>query len=231
MKLKGKTSLVTGAARGIGIEVCRQLGREGSHVLIGVRTPSKGIQVQKQLAAQGIECEVVKLDVSDRDSISNFLAQKHNIDILINNAALYDRENDLMSVRDEDLELILRTNLHGPALLAKHLAISMRKKHWGRIVNVSSGMGSITRGFGADSPSYRISKLALNGLTVALADGLRGSGVLVNSVDPGWVQTEMGGPSATRTPEQGARSIVWAALIQDDGPTGGFFYDGQPAAW
>jgi NAD(P)-dependent dehydrogenase (short-subunit alcohol dehydrogenase family) len=107
----------------------------------------------------------------------------------------------------------------------------MKKQGWGRIVNVSSGMGSVARGFGGDSPAYRISKLALNGLTIAMAEALNGSGVLVNSVDPGWVRTEMGGKSATRSVQQGAHSVVWAALLPDNGPSGGFFYDGKPVQW
>src|SRR5262249_7016765 len=108
-----------------------------------------------------------------------------------------------------------------------HFAEYMKERRWGRVVNISSGMGSITRGFGPDSIGYRISKLALNGLTVALADSLRGTGVLVNSVDPGWVRTDMGGPSAHREPEEAARSIMWAVLIPDNGPSGGFFRDGK----
>ena len=107
----------------------------------------------------------------------------------------------------------------------------MKKRGWGRIVNVSSGMGSISGGLGADSPAYRISKVALNALTITLAEALSGSGVLVNSVDPGWVRTEMGGKSATRSVQQGANSVVWAAVLPDDGPTGGFFYDGKSSSW
>ena len=129
----------------------------------------------------------------------------------------------------DEFETVIRTNLIGAAILAKNLAVQMKKRRWGRIVNVSSGMSSLVRGFGADSPAYRVSKLALNGVSISLAQALKGSGVLVNSVDPGWVRTEMGGKSASRSVEEGAKSVVWAALLSDDGPTGGFFYDGRPA--
>jgi NAD(P)-dependent dehydrogenase (short-subunit alcohol dehydrogenase family) len=173
----------------------------------------------------------VQVDVSDVNSVHNLLRQIPAVDILINNAAILDRAPDLLSLDDEELEAVIRTNLIGAAILAKNLAIQMKKRRWGRIVNVSSGMGSISRGLGADSPAYRISKVALNGVTISLAKALHHSGVLVNSVDPGWVRTEMGGRSATRSVEKGAESIIWAALLPDDGPTGGFFYDGKPAQW
>jgi NAD(P)-dependent dehydrogenase (short-subunit alcohol dehydrogenase family) len=228
MRLKGRTALVTGANRGIGFEVCRQLGKEGASIFMGVRDSDRSSKSFKQITEEGISASLVQVDVSDVNSIHNFLSQVQVVDILINNAAILDRAPDLLSLDDEELEAVIRTNLVGAAILAKNLSIQMKKRRWGRIVNVSSGMGSISRGFGADSPAYRISKLGLNGVTISLAKALQRSGVLVNSVDPGWVRTEMGGRSATRSVEKGAESIVWAALLPDDGPTGGFFYDGKP---
>lgn len=232
MQLKGRTAFVTGANRGIGLEVCKQLGAEGARIIMGVRDPSGAKNQLDDLHNSGIDAVILQIDVSDSDSIHEVTSSKlERVDILINNAAVLDRARNIFSLDDDEFEKIIRTNLIGAALLAKHFGAQMKKRGWGRIVNVSSGMGSISRGFGGDSPAYRISKVALNGLTISLADALSGSGVLVNSVDPGWVRTEMGGKSATRSVQQGARSIVWAALLPDDGASGGFFYDGKPASW
>jgi NAD(P)-dependent dehydrogenase (short-subunit alcohol dehydrogenase family) len=232
MKLKEKTAFVTGANRGIGLEVCKQLGEEGAKIIMGVRNPSGAKNQHDDLTSQGIDATLVKIDVSDPDSIHELTSSKlERVDILINNAAVLDRARNIFSLDDAELEKIIRTNLIGAALLAKHFGAQMKKQGWGRIVNVSSGMGSITRGLGGDSPAYRISKVALNALTLSMAETLTGSGVLVNSVDPGWVRTEMGGKSANRSVQQGAHSVVWAALLPDDGPSGGFFYDGKSVSW
>jgi len=199
---------------------------------MGVRDPASSKGQVDALTRAGINTTLVQIDISDSDSIRRVTESKlEPVDILINNAAVFDDIENIFSVDDNEIERVIRTNLIGPALLAKHFGSQMKQRGWGRIVNVSSGMGSISRGFGADSPAYRISKLALNGLTITMADALRGTGVLVNSVDPGWVRTEMGGKSATRSVEEGARSVIWAALISDNGPTGGFFYDGKPVPW
>lgn len=232
MQLKGRTAFVTGANRGIGLEVCKQLGAEGARIIMGVRDPSGAKNQLDDLHKSGIDAVLLQIDVSDSDSIHELTSSKlERVDILINNAAVLDRARNIFSLEDDEFDRIIRTNLIGAALLAKHFGAQMKKQGWGRIVNVSSGMGSISRGFGGDSPAYRISKVALNALTIAMAENLNGSGVLVNSVDPGWVRTEMGGKSATRSVQQGARSIVWAALLPDDGPSGGFFYDGKPVSW
>ena len=230
MQLKGKTTLITGANRGIGFEVCRQLGKEGATILMGVRDLDAASKSLKQLIDEGLAASLVQIDVSDLNSVHNFLKSHTGpIDVLVNNAAILDRAPNLLSLDDHEFETVIRTNLIGAAILAKNLAVQMKKRRWGRIVNVSSGMSSLSRGFGADSPAYRVSKLALNGVSICLAQALQGSGVLVNSVDPGWVRTEMGGKSASRSVEEGAKSVVWAALLSDDGPSGGFFYDGRPA--
>jgi NAD(P)-dependent dehydrogenase (short-subunit alcohol dehydrogenase family) len=232
MQLKGRTAFVTGANRGIGLEVCKQLGEEGAKIIMGVRDPSRAKNQLEDLIKANIDATVLQIDVSDSDSIHELTSSKlERVDILINNAAVLDRARNIFSLEDDEFEKIIRTNVIGAALLAKHFGAQMKKRGWGRIVNVSSGMGSISREFGGDSPAYRISKVALNALTITLAEALSGSGVLVNSVDPGWVRTEMGGKSATRSVQQGAYSIVWAALLPDNGPTAGFFYDGKPVPW
>ena len=232
MQLKGRTAFVTGANRGIGLEVCKQLGEEGAKIIMGVRDPSGAKNQLEDLIKADIDATVLQIDVSDSDSIHEVTSSKlERVDILINNAAVLDRARNIFLLEDDEFEKIIRTNLIGAALLAKHFGAQMKKQGWGRIVNVSSGMSSISGGLGADSPAYRISKVALNALTITQAEALSGSGVLVNSVDPGWVRTEMGGKSATRSVQQGARSVVWAALLPDNGPTGGFFYDGKSSSW
>ena len=230
MRLSGRTALVTGANRGIGFEVCRQLGREGAKVILGIRHGGK--ETLETLSTEGHDVSLIPIDTSDSDLIRNALNQlsETRVDILINNAAVLDR-GSIVSLSDPELETVVRTNLLGPMLLAKNLAEGMRQKRWGRIVNVTSGMGAISRGLGADSVAYRVTKLALNGFTICLAEALRGTGVLVNSVDPGWVRTSMGGQMAHRTPEEGARSIMHAVLLPDHGPSGVFFRDSRKVDW
>jgi NAD(P)-dependent dehydrogenase (short-subunit alcohol dehydrogenase family) len=230
MRLSGRTALVTGANRGIGLEICRQLGSEGARVLLGLR--HEGKETLDTLSSEGYVVSLLSIDTSDSDSIKAALSKlgETKVDILINNAAVLDRER-FLSMSDQELENVVRTNLLGPMLLAKNLASGMRQRNWGRIVNVTSGMGAISRGLGSDSVAYRVTKLALNGLTICLAEALRGSGVLVNSVDPGWVRTKMGGPMAHRTPEEGARSVLHAVLLPDHGPSGVFFRDGRKLDW
>ena len=225
MRLSGKTALVTGANRGIGFELCRQLAAEG--VKVSMATRRKATESLRALTALGYDVENIEMDVSDRNSITQAIKNiPEPIDILINNAAVLDR-GDLFSLTDQEIENIIRTNLVGPMLLCKYFARQMRERGWGRIVNVTSGMGAISRGLGGESVAYRITKLALNGLTISLALSLRDSGVLVNSVDPGWVRTSMGGSSAPRTPQEGAKSILYAVFLPDHGPSGFFFRDGR----
>lgn len=232
MRLKGKTALVTGGNRGIGFEVCKQLATEGARVILASRDIEKGMMAVSELQKEFSDVTFVQLDVSDSGAIQPFAeGLKEHVDILINNAALLDRSRSLFTLPDEELIQIIHTNLLGPMLLTKYLAQSMVARRWGRIVNVSSGMGAVSRGLSGDSIGYRVSKLALNGFTMCMADTLRGTGVLINSVDPGWVRTEMGGPSAHKSPQEGARAVVWAAVIPDNGPTGGFFREGRRFDW
>jgi NAD(P)-dependent dehydrogenase (short-subunit alcohol dehydrogenase family) len=231
MKLKGKTALVTGGNRGIGFDVCRLLATEGASVLLGSRDAQMGQEAAALLQRENLDVTLLQLDVANPESIRRATGEVGDrIDILINNAAILDRKQ-WKALTDEDIPRFVETNLTGPMLLTSHISDGMRKRNWGRIVNVSSGMGSISRGLGPDSVLYRVTKAALNAFTICLAQALVGSGVLVNSVDPGWVRTEMGGTSAPRTTTQGARGIVWAALLPDGGPTGGFYYNGKQADW
>jgi NAD(P)-dependent dehydrogenase (short-subunit alcohol dehydrogenase family) len=231
---KKKIALVTGANRGLGFETCKQLSQLGVTVLLTSRDPIKGEVAAKQLIDKGLDVIFYQLDVSDRSNIKDIFTKIENqfgrLDILINNAAiLYDKDQSTMNA---DLELVtkaLTTNLFGPWLLCQAFVPLMEKNGYGRIVNVSSGAASMHYMEGG-TPAYGISKVALNALTRKLASELGRKNVLVNSVDPGWVATDMGGHGG-RPIEDGCRGIVWAATLPNNGPSGGFFHDGEPELW
>ncbi|HET8540907.1 MAG TPA: SDR family NAD(P)-dependent oxidoreductase [Anaeromyxobacter sp.] len=228
--LSGRTALVTGANRGLGLEVCRQLAGLGPRVVLTCRDLAKG-----RRAAAGLPGDVLvrPLDVAADDAGERAEAidrELGGVDVLVNNAAIhYDSDEDSLGADFRVVEEALRTNLLGAWRVAKALAPRMRARRWGRIVNVSSEAGSLAS-MGGGTPAYAISKAALNALTRTMAGDLRGSGVLVNAVCPGWVATDMGGPGGRPVPA-GAASIVWAATLPDGGPTGGFFRDGRPLPW
>jgi NAD(P)-dependent dehydrogenase (short-subunit alcohol dehydrogenase family) len=227
-------ALVTGANRGIGLELVRELAQRGFTTVLGSRDQDKGRAAAEGLAADGIQVEPRRLDVDDDDSVrelaSELEAQHGRLDVLVNNAAiLYDTWQRGV---DADLDLVhqaLETNLLGAWRTTQACLPLLRRSSHGRIVNVSSGSGSLS-GMGAGTPAYSVSKAALNALTRILAAELRSDGILVNSVCPGWVATDMGGP-AGRPVEEGAASVMWAVLLPDDGPSGGFFRDGRPVPW
>jgi NAD(P)-dependent dehydrogenase (short-subunit alcohol dehydrogenase family) len=228
----GRIALVSGGNRGIGLEVCRQLAKRGYTVVMGSRDEARG-----RVAAEGLEGDVIphQLDVSDAgsvDSMAAFLEEEvGRLDILVNNAAISNDEGqrgvdaDLDRVRES-----LEANLFGAWCLCEIAIPLMRRNGYGRIVNVSTGLAAL-EDMGGGSPGYRVSKTALNALTRILASELRGSGILVNAVNPGWVQTDMGGSGATRPVEEGAEALVWAATLPNNGPTGGFFRDRHPVPW
>jgi NAD(P)-dependent dehydrogenase (short-subunit alcohol dehydrogenase family) len=227
-------ALVTGANRGIGLELVRQLAQRGFTTVLGSRDPEKGRAAAELLGADGIQVEARRLDVADADSARELAAEldsEHGrLDVLVNNAALlYDTWQRGV---DADLDLVhqaLETNLFGAWHTTQACLPLLRRSSHGRIVNVSSGAGSLSS-MGAGTPAYSVSKAALNALTRILAAELGSDGILVNSVCPGWVATDMGGPGG-RPVEQGAASVMWAVLLPDDGPSGGFFRDGRPVDW
>lgn len=227
-------ALVTGANRGIGYEVCRQLAQQGYRVLLGSRDAAKGAAAAQTLQREGLNVVALTLDVSQPDSIAQARAQVEHaegrLDVLVNNAAInYDTwqhgVNADMSVVVETME----TNVYGAMRMVQAFLPLLRKSAHGRIVNVSSEAGSLA-GMGGGTPAYSMSKAALNSLTRIFAAELRGDRILVNSVCPGWVATDMGG-SGGRPVRDGAASVVWAATLKDDGPSGGFFRDGKPLRW
>lgn len=244
--LSGKSTkpvaVVTGANRGLGLETARQLAKRDIQVIVTSRNIGKGEMAMETLLAQGLDVLFQPLDVSSESSVAELGAFIHSrcgrLDILVNNAGVFldihsTEDTSSASVFNASLETLtttLKTNLYGPLLLAQELTPLMKQQHYGRIVNVSSGMGQLSDMEGR-SPAYRISKTALNALTRILAAETQGHNILVNSVCPGWVRTELGGPHAERTVEEGASGIVWAATLPDDGPSGGFFRDGQPIPW
>jgi NAD(P)-dependent dehydrogenase (short-subunit alcohol dehydrogenase family) len=232
MAENGRVALVSGGNRGIGLEVCRRLAEEGLTVILGSRDEERGRQ-----AAEGLPGGVAvrQLDVADADSVQKLAASVESdfgrLDVLVNNAAI--SNDDGQSGAEADLDRVkeaLEANLFGAWRLCEAAIPHMRRGRYGRIVNVSTGLAAL-EDMGGGSPGYRISKTSLNALTRILASELRGSGILINAVNPGWVQTDMGGASANRTVEEGADGVVWAATLPNNGPTGGFFRDRRHVAW
>jgi NAD(P)-dependent dehydrogenase (short-subunit alcohol dehydrogenase family) len=230
-----RVAVVTGGNRGIGFAICRGLAGKGVSVILAARDAKKGEAAAAELRKEGLPVRFHPLDVSDPASIealAAFVGREHGrLDILVNNAAIRnDRDRQGVNVPAKILQAAVETNALGPLLLCQRLTPLLRKSRAGRVVNVSSGMGSIAE-MGGGAPAYRISKVALNAITRLLADELKGSRVLVNACHPGWVRTEMGGAGASKSPEEGADTPVWLALLPDGGPTGGFFRDRQPMPW
>jgi NAD(P)-dependent dehydrogenase (short-subunit alcohol dehydrogenase family) len=236
--MNGRTiAVVTGANRGIGREVARQLAvHHGRHVVVAARDAAGGEAAAEAIRREGGSAEFRRLDVADEASVREFargLADRAAVlEILVNNAGILPDEDagSVFSARLETIERTLRTNTFGPFLLMRELVPLMRRGGRGRVVNLSSGMGQLAEMNGG-YPAYRLSKTALNALTRIFADETEGENILVNSVCPGWVRTEMGGEGADRSVEQGADTVVWLATLPDGGPTGGFFRDREPIAW
>jgi len=230
-----RIALVSGANRGLGLEVSRQLAAAGMTVLLGARNLAAGEKAAKALRREGGDVTAVQLDVTaqaDVDALAERIERDFGrLDVLVNNAGAYFNLDDRAS--SVDLAYVsgaLDTNLLGAWRLCEAAVPFMRRHAYGRIVNVSSGCGAIDSE-GEDCPAYRVSKAALNSYTRMLAAELKGSGILVNAVCPGWVATDMGGPGG-RPVADGAAGIVWAASLPPRGAiTGGFFRDRAPIAW
>lgn len=230
---KERIALVTGANRGIGKQVSVDLAKQGIYVLIGARNPGEAEDTLAAVKAVG-KGEILSLDVSKEQSISAALdtitGSFGKLDILVNNAGIFADPGSFFDTTSEDLHRTLLVNLYGPLRLIQTFLPMMIQNDFGRIVNVSSGMGQLSE-MGSGYPAYRISKTAINALTnVASAEAV-GKNIKINSVCPGWVKTDMGGASATRPVEKGAETIVWAATLPDGGPTGKFFRDKKEISW
>lgn len=244
-----KIALITGANRGIGLETARQLGKAGVHVLLGSRTAEAGLKALETLADDGVEAELLALEVSDpgsRAAAAQWIAQRHGrLDILINNAGVASgaftgaAQSDLAaSISDPELRRIFETNFFSLVEVTQAMLPLLKKSAAGRIVNLASILGSLSLHATPGSPiydaktfAYDASKTAVNAFTIHLAYELRGTKIKVNSAHPGWVKTEMGGAAAPMDVTEGAKTSVALALLGEDGPTGGFFHLGQPLPW
>jgi NAD(P)-dependent dehydrogenase (short-subunit alcohol dehydrogenase family) len=235
-----KIAVITGANRGLGFATARLLGQSDVKVLVGARSLAKGEQAAERLRGEGVDAEPLSLDVASSASIQEAARQVEHqygrVDILINNAGILPE----VTASDVDGPLDPRMfresfeiNVFGAVSVTKAFLPLLRKSAAGRIVNVSSTMGSLTDQsdpssiyYGQVVPAYQMSKAALNGLTIALSKTLKDTSIKVNSICPGWVQTDLGGPenkaAAPTTADEAAQIVVEMASIPDDGPTGQF---------
>ncbi len=228
-----KTALVTGANKGIGFEVARQLARQGFRVFLGARNAGAGREATEKLKSEG-DVILLELDISKEKSIQaaagEFAKQSERLDVLVNNAGiLLDEDKSALTMTADIFEKTLRTNTLGPWLVAQAFQPFLQKSGAPRIVNVSSGGGQLEDGADGWAPGYCVSKTALNGVTLQLAAAL--PKCAVNSVCPGWVRTEMGGENAARSVGEGAATIVWLATDAPQDLTGKFVKDRKVIPW
>ena len=236
MNARQRVALVTGANRGLGLETSRQLFAKGLTVVMAGRDEAALMRARETLGqSEQSRVVIVRMDVTDARTIT----RAHRIikegvgpvDVLVNNAAvLLSESDDVLSIPTDAYQRTFDTNVFGAIDVCRAFVPDMVQRRYGRIVNVSSGAGQLAK-MSTYAPAYSMSKTALNAFTRILGATYKGVGVLANAVDPGWVRTDMGGPSAPRSPEQGADTIVWLATLPDDGPTGGFFHDRRAIQW
>jgi NAD(P)-dependent dehydrogenase (short-subunit alcohol dehydrogenase family) len=229
-----KTVLVTGANKGIGREVARQLAAKDFHVFVGARNAKAGRKSAEEIAKEGGKARFLELDVADIDSVTTaareFSHIEDHLDVLVNNAGIIvDGDDAILEISDGLVRKTLETNTLGPLRVTRAFAPLLRKSKAPRVINVSSGGGQLTGGADGWAPGYCISKTALNGVTVQLAAAL--PKFAVNSVCPGWVRTEMGGGNATRSVQEGADTIVWLASEAPQEVTGKFLRDRKEIPW
>jgi NAD(P)-dependent dehydrogenase (short-subunit alcohol dehydrogenase family) len=229
-----KTALVTGANKGIGYEVARQLTRKGFQVFVGARNRDAGRKAVAEIAKKDGKASFLEIDVADNASViaasRDFAKAADHLDVLVNNAGIIvDGDTAILEISDELLRKTLETNTLGALRVTRAFVRLLRKSKAPRVINVSSGGGQLTGGADGWSPAYCISKTALNGVTSQLATAL--PKFAVNSVCPGWVRTDMGGQGATRSVEEGADTIVWLAADAPQKLTGKFLRDRKEIPW
>jgi NAD(P)-dependent dehydrogenase (short-subunit alcohol dehydrogenase family) len=227
--------LITGANRGIGLESARQLAARRWHVVVSARDEDSGRHCVRVLASEGGHATFLPLDVSSSASVQaagrTFTSVAEHLDVLINNAGIFpDKGLNILNLPRVRLDQTFQTNTFGPLEVTQTFLPLLRKSSAARVINVSSGYGQLD-GLSPDEPSYCLSKLALNGLTILLAAALQGDGIAVNSMCPGWVRTAMGGPNASRSVEEGADTAVWLADEAPQELTGKFFRDRREIPW
>jgi len=238
-----RVALVTGANKGIGYEICRGIASRNVTVFMGARDIQRGETACSRLQAEGLPVQLILLDVADNGSIKKAVDKIAKscgrLDILVNNAGIrLDEDVTALEVGHRTVRETMQTNFYGPLLLCQKCLPLMRINGYGRIVNISSTLGSLAEMADPDSeysavqsPAYRFSKNALNGLTAMFASQVRGENILVNSACPGWVKTDLGGLRAPLSPKQGADTPIWLATLPDDGPCGGFFRERNRVPW
>jgi NAD(P)-dependent dehydrogenase (short-subunit alcohol dehydrogenase family) len=236
MEGERRVALVSGANRGIGREVARQLAELGHHVVLTARDPAAAERAVEELSDGGrLSLQAEQLDVADQNSVERvgqrLEGEPRRLDVLVNNAGVMGEiATNASTAPLDDAHRTMETNLFGAWRLAQAMLPLLRRSEHGRIVNVSSGAGQLSDMNGG-YPGYRISKTALNALTRILSNEESGNGLLVNSMCPGWVRTDMGGSAAPRSVEEGADTAVWLATLPDDGPNGGFFRNRESIPW
>lgn len=236
-------ALVTGANKGLGREISRQLASKDVHVLMGARDRERGEAAVANLRDQGLDVELIQIDVTSQESVDKaaaWIERRHgHLDILVNNAGVALDWVPGSESTVEDFEKTYQTNVFGVFRVTKAMLPLLKKSQHGRIVNVSSGLGSITRNADPNSTltirnillAYNSSKAALNMITVHFANELKAAGIKVNSANPGYTATDINQNRGTKTVEQGAATPVRLALIPDDGPSGTASSDEGPEPW
>lgn len=222
----------------MGRETCSALAQRGYRVVLTSRDVPQGNAAAEALRKQGLDVQARALDVRDAQSIAVLAraveSEFGGADVLVNNAGVYlDADTSVLDVTMDIVRTTIETNLYGPLQLCQAVVPGMLERGYGRIVNVSSGLGQLSH-MKDFAPSYSMSKAALNALTRLVADAVRDAGgrdILVNAVDPGWVRTDMGGRGAPRSLAQGVDTTIWLATLPSDGPTGGLFHDRRPMPW
>ncbi|TKG89596.1 SDR family oxidoreductase [Puteibacter caeruleilacunae] len=232
--MEQRIALVTGANRGIGYATVKELLKKGYKVILTARNEAAGKKAQSELQKYG-DVYFHTLDVTNAKStneLKDFVEQEFGrLDMLINNAGInYDTWHTAENADLEEVQATLNTNLIGAWRMAQAFIPMMKQQKYGRIVNVSSGAGAFAE-MGGNTPGYSVSKAALNALTIKLASDVKSNNILVNSVCPGWVRTDMGGIAAPRSPKKGAETIIWAAELPNNGHSGKFLRDMKEIAW
>ena len=234
--LDKRVAVVTGGNKGIGFEICRQLADRGLRVILTSRDVAKGQAAQQKLNEAGADVVYHCLDVNDDRSVVELAryveTEQGRVDVLVNNAGILIDESGVgvLGTSLETFRKTLETNFFGALRMCQAIVPIMQRGHYGRIVNMSSGLGQLDE-MGDGTAAYRTSKTALNALTRMVAAAVSGEDILVNSLCPGWVRTDMGGPNATRSVETGAETAVWLAMLAHGGPSGGFFRDKAAIPW
>ncbi len=238
-----RIALITGANKGIGFEIARQLGQRGATVMVGARNPKKGVEAAGRLKDESIDARFVLLDVTNEGTIATAAREVEELfgklDVLVNNAGIQiDSGLKPSEVPLDELRRTYETNVFGPVAVTQAFLPLLKKSQAGRIVNVSTGLGSLAQNrdpnyefFAVKHLAYNSSKTALNAITVQFAHELKDTPIKVNAADPGYTATDFNNYKGAGTVEQGATIVVRLATLEKGGPTGGFFNEAGPLPW